>query len=138
MADDWCTINWQKIDYLITCGLRPWYLDNTTPAASSLPQSNPMPKPMPNLSSNLGQALHPTQQQPAGQQQAWVMPQQTQHQQSVATQGQQWQVSSGGGPTSVGSLQAVVSVGQPWQAAPGKWQCDVNVVVKNTGTGASL
>ena len=139
MADDWCTINWQKIEYLTTCGLRPWYLDNTTlAAASSQPPLQPPlhPKPHPNLSSDPTQKLDPTQQQPAGQQQAWEVPQQHAQQpqpQPSPASGQQWQSASGGGGPSDGAFQAVVAVGQPWEAGPGKWQCDVNVTIKNTG-----
>lgn len=153
VADDWCTINWQKIQYLITCGLRPWYLDNTTPAAAM--SDNSCQQPSPNLSSNLTQAAHLppnphqppqlspnpnnptqpsqlTQQQPAGQQQAWQTPQHLQQ-----AQPQLWQAASGSGSLSDGAFLAVVSTGQPWQAGPGTWQCDVNIVVKNTGAYAA-
>ena len=88
---------------------------------------------MPDLPPNLSQAPHPSQEQPAGQQQPWLLPQLMQYQHGGATENQQWQASSRGGPTSHGIFAAVVTVGQPWQAAPGKWQCDVNVLVKNTG-----
>ena len=158
MGDDWSTIHWNKIEYLITCGLRPWFLDNTIPGSASSPQQplpNSMANAVPNSQSNAdsgpGQAPELLQQQPVGQQQAWSEPGQLQQghvqqghlqqgpapkqqlQQSTAP-GQQWPGSVGSGGAAAGVLQAVVAVGQPWQAAPGKWQCDVNVSVKNTGT----
>lgn len=159
MGDDWSTIHWNKIEYLITCGLRPWFLDNTVPGSASSPQqpllnpSNTLPNPQSNATPDPGQAPEVVQQQPMGQQQAWPVPGQSQQghfqqghlqqqgqtlkqqpQQSTAP-GQQWPESVGGGGAAAAAVQAVVAVGQPWQAGPGKWQCDVNVSVKNTGVG---
>ncbi|KAL0040077.1 hypothetical protein WJX79_005360 [Trebouxia sp. C0005] len=115
VADDWTSIHWKKIDYLISCGLRPWYLDNTNPGAS--PSSAPQPKHAPTLTppGTTPQAPYVLAQQqqqpnqPAGQQQAWAY------------------------PGKISGQNAVVKVGQPWQSSPGRWQCDVNITLINKG-----
>ena len=150
MADDWTSIHWKKIDYLISCGLRPWYLDNTDPGStpSYSPQSNFAPTPPPHHITP--QAPHMLQQQqqqqqqpnqPAGQQQAWAYPVQTSSQNVQPNQsqpGQQWPSSPSGGAAAGSGVQAVVKVGQPWQSSPGRWQCDVNITLINKGVVSVL
>ena len=143
VADDWTSIHWKKIDYLISCGLRPWYLDNTDPGASPscAPHSNFAPTPTPNHITPqaphvLAQQQQQQQQQPAGQQQAWAYPVQTSGQNVQLNQsqpGQQWQCAASGGAAAGSGVQAVVKVGQPWQSSPGRWQCDVNITLMNKG-----
>lgn len=146
MADDWTSVHWRKLEYLISCGLRPWYLDNTDPGSSppSAPQSNFAPTPTPNHTTP--QAPHVLQQQqqqpnqPAGQQQAWAYPVQTsgQNVQPDQSQSQQWQSAPNGGTAAGSGVQAVVKVGQPWQSSPGRWQCDVNITLINKGVVSKL
>ena len=152
MADDWTCIHWKKIDYLISCGLRPWYLDNTDPGAgpSSSPQSMfaPTPSPIhitPEAPHVLAQQQQQQQQQQsnqlAGQQQAWAHPVQTSGQNVQPNQsqpGQQWQSAPSGGAASENGVHAVVKVGQPWQSSPGRWQCDVNITLINKGVVSVL
>lgn len=152
VADDWVSIHWQKIDSLISCGLRPWFLDHTEPD-SALSQTSQAPS---TWSTNLSSPQQPTptpstlsttpgapyvlpqqqqQQQavqsqpPAGQQQAWDYPKPN----AGAGNAQQWQSPASGGSTGSGGVQAVVQAGQPWEAAPGRWQCDVNITLMNRG-----
>ena len=145
MADDWTSIHWKKIDYLISCGLRPWYLDHTDHGASSPspPQSNFAPTPNPNhITPEAPHVVAQQQQQqqqtnqPAGQQQAWAYPVQTSGQNvqpNQAQPGQQWQSAPSVGAAAGSGVQAVVKVGQPWQSSPGRWQCDVNITLINQG-----
>jgi len=147
VADDWTSIHWQKIDYLISCGLRPWYLDNTDPGAS--PSSTPQPNHAPTLTPTQSTPAAPhvlvqQQQQPSqpiGQQQAWAYPVQTSGQNAQSDQsqpGQQWQSAPSGGAAAGNGVQAVVKVGQPWQSSPGRWQCDVNITLINKGVVSVL
>ena len=146
MADDWTSIHWRKLEYLISCGLRPWYLDNTDPGAnpSSAPQSSFAPTPNPNYTT--AEAPHvlaqqQQQQQQEGQQQAWAYPVQTSSQNVQPNQsqsGQQWQSAPSGVSAAGSGVQAVVKVGQPWQSCPGRWQCDVNITLINKGVVTSV
>ncbi len=140
VADDWVSIHWHKMEYLISCGLRPWYLDHTEPgsAASTTLDSAPAPPHMtpeaPHvLAQHQQQQQQPNQfQQSAGQQQAWAYPGASAGP-NQAQPGQQWQGGPGSGGGSGNGVQAVVKVGQPWQSSPGRWQCDLNITLVNRG-----
>lgn len=46
VQDDWLTINWNKIDWLASVGLTPWYansLNPTTTTSSPSPTESPSP-----------------------------------------------------------------------------------------------
>ena len=147
VADDWVSIHWHKVEYLITCGLKPWYLDHTDPRAtpSSTPQTGPQPPHMtpeaPHMLAQHQQGQQHQQQpnqsqQPAGQQQAWAYPVQgsVPHMQpNQAQPQQQWHGAPSGGAGSGSGMQAVATVGQPWQSSPGRWQCDINITLINKG-----
>lgn len=151
VADDWKSIHWHKIEYLTTCGLKPWYLDHTdtdTCHPSTLPPPalaatmSPEAPHVLALQQQQQQQQQPQQQQqqqphnqfehPAGQQQAWVyagissVPNQ-------ATVLKQWQDPPGGGGASGFDVQAVVRAGQPWESSPGRWQCDISITLINKG-----
>ena len=86
--DDWTSIHWNKIDYLISCGLRPWYLDHSDPGSATPSQpprthqlnpSHVTPEAPHVLASlhqqqKLQQQLPNQAQLPPGQQQAWAYP----------------------------------------------------------------
>ena len=141
VADDWKSIQWHKIEYLITCGLKPWYLDHTdsgqTPAVSPQPIAADMAPEPPHVLAQLQQQQQQQQQAnqfqaPVGQQQAWTYPG-LHSEASQAAVAQQWQRPPGGGADSTGGVRAVVKVGQPWQSSPERWQSDVNISIINKG-----
>ena len=140
VADDWKSIQWHKIEYLITCGLKPWYLDHTdsrqTPAAPPQPTAANMAPEAPHVLSQQQQQQQANQHHaPAGQQQAWTYPGDStgSNQATVAQQGQ-----PGGGAASGGEVRAVVKVGRPWLSGPGSWQSDVNITIVNKGNFCNI
>lgn len=138
VADDWTTIHWHKIEYLTTCGLKPWYLEHTDAGQTQqLPPQHlaaTMSPKAPHVQAQMQQQQQQQNQfqQQAGQQQAWAYPGPTAepHQ---ATEPQLWQGQPGGGTGLGNGVQAVIKVGQPWQSSPGRWQCDVNITLINQG-----
>ena len=151
VADDWTSIHWHKIEYLITCGLKPWYLDHTdsgqtstaphqsqtTAMAPEAPNMLAPPQQHPQQHQQLQQHQHQLQQPDqtpvmTGQQQPWADPS-TSSEPNQAVPVQLWQGQPGSGTQSAVAVQAVVQVGQPWQSGPGQWQCDVNLMMTNKG-----
>ena len=138
VADDWTSVNWHKIEYLMTCGLKPWYIDHTDAGQTPpLPSQHLAATVSPEAPHVLAQLQQQQQQQnqfqpQAGQQQAWAYsgPTAEPHQ---ATVPQLWQSQPDSGAASDARVRAVVRVGQPWQSNPGRWQCDVNVALVNQG-----
>ena len=131
VADDWTSVHWHKIEYLVTCGLQPWYLHHTDAGQTPpLPPHHLVATISPEAPHVLGQPQQ--QQQLQQQQQAWVYPSPG-AEPNQATGPQLWQVQPGGGAASGGGVQAVVKVGQPWQSSPGRWQSDVNITLINQG-----
>ena len=139
VADDWTSVHWHKIEYLMTCGLKPWYLDHT-----DVGQTPPLP-PQQHLAVTMSpeaphvlaqpqlQQQQQNQFQPqAGQQQAWVYSAPTAEPNQAAVP-QLWQGQPGGGGGADGGVSAVVEVGQPWQSSSEKWQCSVNITLINQG-----
>ena len=136
-------MHWHKIEYLITCGLRPWYFDHTdtcqpsalpaaTLAATMSPEAPHVLAQQQQLQQQLQQQQHNQFQPPAGQQQPWVYPG-SYTGPNQATWPQLWQCQPGGGTACGGDVHAVVRAGQPWQSSPGSWQCDVNITLINKG-----
>lgn len=136
VADDWTTIHWHKIEYLITCGLKPWYLEHIDAGQTqSLPPQQlaaSMSPEAPHVQAQTQQQQQNQFQPQAGQQQAWVYPGPT-AEPNQATVPQLWQGQHGGGTASGNGVQAVVKMGQPWQSSPGRWQSDVNITLMNQG-----
>ena len=133
IADDWASVHWHKIEYLMTCGLEPWYSNHT-----DIGQTPPLPPQQlvatmsPEAPHVLAQLRQQQNQPQAGQQQAWVYPGPS-AEPNQATVPQLWPNQPGGGAVSGGGVQAVAKVGQPWQSSPGRWQCDVNITLINQG-----
>lgn len=107
VEDDWVRIIWKKIDYLLTVGLKPWYLDPSkeqtppkTPEETppKVEEPTPTPLPVPDPTPAPSPELPPSQ-----------------------------------GEIKEGVFSIKVELGDAWETKPGLYSNTVNLTVTNTG-----
>lgn len=156
VADDWLTIQWQKIEYLTSIALKPWY-SSTKPVQMGTLCVNVLP-----VSGLQSQSLQPVlaggysfpitnfntpdcQSVPIGPYTV-TAPEIIQGSNKYDAAKQNATVASGqtthvnmtyvATPIPPGAFSAAVGLGTAWQSSPGTYQNTINLYITNTGTQA--
>ncbi|WP_068470682.1 cellulase family glycosylhydrolase [Candidatus Protochlamydia phocaeensis] len=159
VADNWRDIIWQKVEYLTTIGLTPWYKSNTpvktgtlclsVKATDGLSASNLKPFSVGNYTFNVTAFDTPVCQSVAVGDYTVNAPQLVVGNQTFTAASQSTTVLEGQTstveltyqasvtpPPPPGAFAVTVQVGTPWQSAPNVYENVLNFYVKNTGSTA--